>query len=272
VADVAIVRALDGVEADGKPPADPDAITAYRSGNSAGLGQCREIQTGTLLKGAVMENMEIQTSLRELQRERPVFHSEADFQHALAWTFHIPHPSASVRLETNSGSTDRTEHIDILIRDNGTLCAVELKYKTARLDAVHNGERFHLQNHGAQPLGRYDFIKDIVRLESFVTRHSNAMAYAMFLTKEATYWSETRASLTTDVMFRLHQGRTLDGVLSWGTTTGTGTMKGRESPLSLIGSHSILWLDYSQLDGRGAGRFRYVLLKILPGDITRLLE
>jgi hypothetical protein len=59
------------------PQADPDAITAYRSGNSAGLGQCREIQTGTLLKGAVMENMEIQTGVRELQRERPVFHSES---------------------------------------------------------------------------------------------------------------------------------------------------------------------------------------------------
>jgi hypothetical protein len=164
---------------------------------------------------ALGECMEIQTAVQELQRERPVFHSEADFQHALAWTFHILHPSASIRLETNSGSTDRTEHIDVLIRDNGTLCAVELKYKTSRLDVVHNGERFHLQNHGAQPLGRYDFIKDIVRLESFVTRHSNAIGYAMFLTNEASYWSEARASLTTDVMFRLHQGRTLDRVLSW---------------------------------------------------------
>jgi hypothetical protein len=221
---------------------------------------------------ALGECMEIQTAVQELQRERPVFHSEADFQHALAWTFHILRPSASIRLETNSGSTDRTEHIDVLIRDNGTLCAVELKYKTARRDAVHNGENFHLQNHGAQPLGRYDFIKDIVRLESFVTRHPNAIGYAMFLTNEASYWSETRASLTTDVMFRLHQGRTLDGVLSWGTTTGAGTMKGRETPLLLTGSHLIRWFDYSQLGGRGPGRFRYVLLKVLPGDTARLLE
>ena len=35
----------------------------------------------------------------ELRRTRPVFHSEADVQHALAWTAHLFEPSLRVRLE-----------------------------------------------------------------------------------------------------------------------------------------------------------------------------
>ena len=40
-------------------------------------------------------------------------------------------------------------------------------------------------------------------------------------------------------------------------------MKGREDPLALKGSHSVQWLDYSELNGIGpARRFRYVLLEV----------
>lgn len=34
-----------------------------------------------------------------LAKDRPVFHSEADFQHALAWEIHRRWPETSVRLE-----------------------------------------------------------------------------------------------------------------------------------------------------------------------------
>lgn len=38
--------------------------------------------------------------LRALRQSRPVFHSEADFQQALAWAIHVSDPSVRVRLET----------------------------------------------------------------------------------------------------------------------------------------------------------------------------
>jgi len=37
--------------------------------------------------------------LSSLTIERPIFHSEADFQHALAWQIHTTMPEAKVRLE-----------------------------------------------------------------------------------------------------------------------------------------------------------------------------
>jgi hypothetical protein len=70
--------------------------------------------------------------------------------------------------------------------------------------------------------------------------------------------------MTADAMFRLHHNHFLKGDLRWSDATGKGTMKGRESPLSLKGSHSIQWLDYSKLEGPGPGIFRYALFKIEP--------
>ena len=38
-------------------------------------------------------------AMRALASHRPVFHSEADFQHALAWQIHRMLPGAVIRLE-----------------------------------------------------------------------------------------------------------------------------------------------------------------------------
>lgn len=47
-----------------------------------------------------------------LAGERPVFHSEADFQQALAWAVHVAHPGLRVRLETRPV---RGTHLDLLV-------------------------------------------------------------------------------------------------------------------------------------------------------------
>ena len=39
--------------------------------------------------------------LAGLSAKRPVFHSEADFQHAFAWEVHLLDPRIEVRLETH---------------------------------------------------------------------------------------------------------------------------------------------------------------------------
>jgi len=112
--------------------------------------------------------LNIETVIQELQKQRPIFHSEADLQHALAWEIQRQHPLEAVRLEINLGLGGPKVYIDILVKDRDTTYAIELKYKTAKLDAVYKGEEFHLLNQGAQDIGRYDFVKDIVRLERFV--------------------------------------------------------------------------------------------------------
>jgi len=92
--------------------------------------------------------LEIADVLRSLAQERRLFHSEADFQHALAWEIHRRLPDAEVRLEVPL-STLR-ERLDLLVRTkNGATYGFELKYKTQAVTCGLAGEAFEVRNHGA---------------------------------------------------------------------------------------------------------------------------
>src|SRR6185437_6665932 len=104
-----------------------------------------------------MDISDIETTLKHLAGDRPIFHSEADFQHALAWKIHELYPHAYIRLEVPSGNSDRRERIDIVVANGTQKVAIELKYKKRAIKAVVNREKFALTNDGAQDIGRYDF-------------------------------------------------------------------------------------------------------------------
>ena len=72
--------------------------------------------------------------MSRLSASRPVFHSEADFQHALAWESHQTWPQQLVRLETRPA---KGIHLDVLLIDRlaGREVALELKYLTASWQA-----------------------------------------------------------------------------------------------------------------------------------------
>jgi hypothetical protein len=90
---------------------------------------------------------------------------------------------------------------------------LELKYKTRSLITMERGETFYLQNHGAQDIGRYDFVKDLWRLETMVANSAHAVGYAVMLTNDSSYWTRSRNTLTVDRDFRLHEDRELHGSL-----------------------------------------------------------
>src|SRR3954466_3157573 len=93
---------------------------------------------------------------------RPLFHSEADFQHGFAWEIHKAHSDARIRLETRPRPGVR---LDVLATVGGVRVAFELKYLLRKLTATVDGELFELPNQSAQDTRRYDFVKDVARLE-----------------------------------------------------------------------------------------------------------
>lgn len=206
--------------------------------------------------------LQLERIIQELSRKQPVFHSEADFQHALAWEIQVRYPAATVRLEIHPGRIGKREYIDIWVKNKGKVYALELKYKTRKLDVKHNGEEFHLLNQSAQDVGRYDFIKDIVRLERFVSSRPNTVGYAIILTNDDGYWRATKRSATVDADFRIHEGRMLKGELKWGRDASKGTKKGREIPLRLKNKYYLQWCNYSKLSEVGPNQFRYLIVKI----------
>jgi hypothetical protein len=61
--------------------------------------------------------IDLTAALGALAGERPVFHSERDLQHALAWQLQVSYPDAQVRLETRPR---RGIHLDMLIPRPGS--------------------------------------------------------------------------------------------------------------------------------------------------------
>lgn len=213
----------------------------------------------------------VESVMRALAIERPVFHSEADFQHAFAWELHRRLPNASVRLERPVWGREGAMHLDFLMEAPGQAIAVELKYKTKQMRIDVQGESFETSAHAGQPLGRYDFIKDVWRLEEISRQIPRIEGWAILLTNDSAYWNPTTSQTgIVDEHFRLHEGRVLAGRLDWGSSAKVGTKNKRERAHDLSGTYRLQWSDYSDLAEHRNGRFRYLALEVasvaaLPG-------
>ena len=212
-----------------------------------------------------MSTHKIQTVLARLAKKRPVFHSEADFQHALAWELQLDSPDAQIRLEKQVATQGSRVHLDLLFQSDGIEMAIELKYKTRLGKLFYAGEEYALRNQSAQDIGRHDFIKDIHRLERYLESHNNAVGFAVLLTNDRTYWNESKKSDAVDTEFRVHEGRVLQGGATWGAKASAGTKHKREEPITLHGRYTMKWSNYSSLGNAANEQFRYVLLRV-PND------
>lgn len=208
----------------------------------------------------------LQDVLRALAKERVIFHSEADFQHAVAWELHRGLPKASVTLERPYRTGSVTRHLDILIRTAEEALAIELKYKTAKLEHDDCGEGYALASQSAQDIGRYDFIKDIWRLEEITRVIPNCRGWAILLTNDSSYWKATKQTGTNDAEFRLPHGGILQGTRRWSRKASAGGIKNREKPIILRSEYKLAWADYSQLSGQQKGQFRYLGIEVKSDD------
>lgn len=206
--------------------------------------------------------VDIDAILRDLASRRPVFHSEADFQHAFAWAAHQVDPALEVRLETSPVQGIR---LDLLLSrpDLGQRTAIELKYLTASWAGEVFGEHFALKNQAAQDVRAYDVVKDMSRLERLVGAGLADNGFLIAITNDHSYWRPvTHGRPTNADAFRIYEGLELAGPRSWGPDTGAGTMRGREAPLDLRGSHQMRWRDFSRVDNGNGGSFRALVVEV----------
>ena len=200
--------------------------------------------------------------LKSLARIRPYFHSESDFQHALAWEIRKKFPDWGFRLEIPIRAGEHTFKVDIVIRTGVKLVAIELKYKSKKALLVHADEKFDLRNQSAQDLARYDFVKDISRIEYLVSQNAIHSGYAVFLTNESLYWRDQKFIGSIDDDFRIHDRRILAGIASWAVGARNGTIRGREKPIQLLGTYELEWFDYFFNRTISNGHFRCLVVQI----------
>lgn len=207
-----------------------------------------------------MIDIELAEKLQVLARQRPVFHSEADFQHEMAWLLRRDDSDLGIRLEHPVPGPGNGA-VDMLLRQQGKVLAVELKYLCQQLTARFGDEDFALKPQGAQDIRRYDVFKDVERMERFVQMVPGAGAAVIVLSNDPAYWTGPRSLSTCDAAFALREGRVATGQLEWSEQTGVGTKRGREQPICLANSYSVAWRDYSRVSGR-FGLFRSLLFTI----------
>jgi len=187
---------------------------------------------------------QLSTLLDALAVRRPAFHSEADLQHELAWELRASGAASAVRLERPFETADGTINLDLAATTSAGRLAVELKYWKKRLDIHLSDEHFALKNQGAHDISRYDFWKDVWRLERLIGAGLADAGAAIVLTNDPGYWRQGRYG-TIDAAFRLHEGRVASGRLAWAESAGAGTTRGRTSPIDLRGEYAVRWRDYS---------------------------
>lgn len=205
--------------------------------------------------------MELLPVIELLRQKRSLFHSEADFQFALAWEIQLLYPTAEIRIEYPPAS-ESNKYIDILVFNKGFVYPIELKYKTKKLSAFAGSDQYNLKNHGAQDLGAYDFVKDICRVELFATHLDGfKYGYVLWLTNDQYYWNAPNNPNAGYADFSVHHGAKKSGTMSWGSHLSAGTIKGREKELHLGNEYDIVWNNYSDLDVK-SGVFKYALMRV----------
>ena len=212
--------------------------------------------------GGELALLDMNGLMGRLADTRKVFHSEADFQHALAWQIHQAMSETQVRLEVSVIAVDAHRmFLDIWLPLEGI--AIELKYKTRGLELEQGDESFVLRDQSAQDQGRYDFLRDVQRLELIRSKLEQCKAgYAVLLTNDSSYWKVPTHRDTVDADFRVHEGRAISGELAWTPHASPGTVKSRESPIEIQGSYRLRWQEYSSFPGRSYGRFRYLAVSV----------
>lgn len=208
------------------------------------------------------EDFDLEKCLIALRKKSSVFHSEADFQFALAWEIQLAYPNAVVHLEYCPKAMPNM-HIDIVVFYGEKLYPIELKYKTANLNVDSGSEAFHLKNHGAQDIGKYDCMLDIQRIESIRGIIPNfEKGYAVWLTNDSSYWKAPSKAGAFYREFSIHEGSVKSGVMSWDEETGEGTTKGRTESIVLRGTYSINWKPYTTIKTDRNGAFYYALVEV----------
>jgi hypothetical protein len=140
--------------------------------------------------------------------------------------------------------------------------ALYLMNKLAGLIIKQENQLIELKHHGAEDCGRYDFLKQVEKLEKITTGRDNIKGIAILLTNDHLYWSEPTRANTVDSYFRIHENRILTGELKWLEHASAGTTKDRENPIAIKGTYKLRWQHYSTVRNEKHGEFRYLAVHV----------
>ncbi len=150
-----------------------------------------------------MMSIDVHLLMKALAVERPIFHSEADFQFALSTRIYAEYPECEVRLEKPFQFDGGAIYSDIWLPESAI--AIELKHFTREVSVCVEEEFFALKDHAARDLARHGFLADVQRLEELVwdDGHPVRSGLAVMLTNDPGLWLPSPRK-TNDLNFHLN--------------------------------------------------------------------
>ena len=219
-----------------------------------------------------MNTETLEKILTRVAARRPVFHSEADFQHELALELGRSHHA--VRLEVPIQIKIKNQQVgielDLLATDpeSEVVSAIELKYITAPLEVTNGGESFSLSANWGTNLSLFDALADFERVGAAIMAGKAKQGFTILLTNSTTAWS--RDVMNTSILaraFSIHEGRQLFAgeALDWcPPSPGVGSVSKKRlfpyAPVQIPKDQRCRWRDYSRVNGAN-GIFRYLMLE-----------
>ena len=203
-----------------------------------------------------MQSALIAAALDRLSR---VFHSEADFQQALATALQRQFPSLTVRAEYPVHNSP----VDLWLADEDATMAVELKYPKKSFEAQTADETFAFGNDPTD-MGCYGYLADLERLETLVAAGHCDRGAAVMLTNDDLAWDNQPTGANYDA-FKLSDGRTVSGQLAWPKEASLQASQDRV--LELAGEYTFDWQDYTyQHPTHASGKtvFKSCLVEVTP--------
>jgi len=199
--------------------------------------------------------IDIQAVLETLAETRPVFHSEADFQFAFAWTAAQLVEGLKVRLEVRQPNG---RELDLMLTDESLehQLAIEFKHLTIGWSGSIGGEHFQHGKPMSENLGRRGIVEDIERIEDMVRNGDATAGAVVVLTNNDTYWKKPRNQYCGSINYRVHEEAILKGELIWHPRNKNPTKR----PITLNYSYTASWSDFSNPAG-GPGPFKSLVFE-----------
>ncbi len=211
-----------------------------------------------------------------LDEREKVFLNEKDIQLYIAQKFKESNEYDNVFMEyciskevldefgINYWSNKNNIYVDIVLERNGLFYPIEIKYKTKKqeLDYSIFGKdvKVELKEQGAQDIGRYDFWKDVKRVEFLLKCPSVREGCVLFITNDSHYQVNSVERNVGYANFSMHQGRVINEknqteILDW--KNGVSISKGRPK-IELKNYYKINWFEMKNINSEIT--FKYILL------------
>lgn len=234
--------------------------------------------------------------LERFGKQNRIFQKEAQFQHELAIEIANNYLDKDTKvilelssitntiIDKNSKAIRKKDESDIIIKNSkGEYIVIELKYKTIKSNYDRNiYGNIELTNQGAADLGKYDYLKDISRIEKFKEKQTADFTinpilkkyiagYAIILTNEDKYWlmSKKLSTKNTDMNYCITDDDIIQNnvELKWqiinkpkGKVVGNGKPFKERPPLKFRNKYKFKWLDYCDIKDKP--KFRYLITSI----------